>query len=46
MKQLRLGLDLGTSSVGWALLDENNKIIKKNGHSFLEFVCLMKEKQH
>lgn len=34
MKQLRLGLDLGTSSVGWALLDENNKIIKKNGHSF------------
>lgn len=34
MKLLRLGLDIGTNSIGWALVDENNKIIKKNGHSF------------
>lgn len=34
MKKMRLGLDIGTNSIGWALLDENNKIIKKNGHSF------------
>lgn len=34
MKKLRLGLDIGTNSVGYALLDENNKIIKKNGHAF------------
>lgn len=34
MKKLRLGLDIGTNSVGYALLDENNKIIKKNDHAF------------
>lgn len=33
-KKLRLGLDIGTNSVGYALLDENNKLIKKNGHTF------------
>lgn len=33
-KELRLGLDLGTNSVGWALLDENNRLIKKNGFTF------------
>ncbi len=33
-KELRLGLDLGTDSVGWALLDENNHLIKKNGFTF------------
>ena len=33
-KKLRLGLDIGTNSVGYALLDENNKLIKKNGHAF------------
>lgn len=34
LKKLRLGLDIGTNSVGYALLDENNKLIKKNGHTF------------
>lgn len=34
MKKLRLGLDIGTSSVGYALVDENNNIIKKNKHAF------------
>lgn len=29
LKKLRLGLDIGTNSVGYALLDENNKLIKK-----------------
>lgn len=33
-KKLRLGLDIGTNSVGYALLDDNNKLIKKNGHTF------------
>lgn len=33
-KKLRLGLDIGTNSVGYALLDENNKLVKKNGHTF------------
>ncbi len=33
-KKLRLGLDIGTNSVGYALLDDNNKIVRKNGHSF------------
>ncbi len=32
--QLNLGLDIGTNSVGWALLDENNNLIKKNGFTF------------
>lgn len=34
LKKLRLGLDIGTNSIGWALLDENNKLIKKNKHTF------------
>lgn len=34
LKKLRLGLDIGTNSIGWALLDENNKLVKKNGHTF------------
>lgn len=34
MKELNLGLDLGTNSVGWALVDENGDIVKKNGFRF------------
>ena len=26
-----IGLDIGTNSVGWAVVDENNQIVKKNG---------------
>lgn len=33
MEKYALGLDIGTNSVGWALVDENNDIIKKNGKS-------------
>lgn len=33
-KKLRLGLDIGTNSLGWALLDENNNIVKKNSFAF------------
>lgn len=33
-KKLKLGLDIGTNSVGWALLDENNNIVKKNSFAF------------
>lgn len=33
-EKLKLGLDLGTNSVGWALLDENNRLVKKNGFTF------------
>lgn len=33
MKKINLGLDIGTDSVGWAVVDENNQIIKKNGYS-------------
>lgn len=33
-EKLKLGLDLGTDSVGWALLDQNNQLIKKNGFTF------------
>lgn len=29
--KLRLGLDIGTNSVGWSVVDENNELIKKNG---------------
>ena len=29
-----LGLDLGTNSVGWAVVDENNQLVKKNGYTF------------
>lgn len=32
--KLKLGLDLGTNSVGWALLNENNQLVKKNGFTF------------
>ena len=32
--ELKLGLDLGTNSVGWALLDQDNKLVKKNGFTF------------
>ena len=34
IKKFKLGLDIGTNSVGYALLDENNKVVRKNGHSF------------
>ena len=30
-KKYNIGLDLGTSSVGWCVTDENNNILKKNG---------------
>lgn len=29
-----LGLDIGTNSIGWALLDENFKLVRKNGFTF------------
>lgn len=32
--QLNLGLDIGTNSVGYALLDQNNQLVKKNGFTF------------
>lgn len=32
-KKYLLGLDLGTSSVGWCLVDENNDVIHKGGKS-------------
>lgn len=31
MKKYSLGLDIGTNSVGWAVVDENNNVVKKNG---------------
>jgi len=31
MKKYSIGLDLGTNSVGWAVVDEQNQIVKKNG---------------
>lgn len=31
MKKYTLGLDVGTNSIGWAVIDENNEIVKKNG---------------
>lgn len=31
IKKLRIGLDIGSNSVGWAVLDENNRLVKKNG---------------
>ncbi len=34
MKELNLGLDIGTNSIGWALVDENGEIVKKNGFRF------------
>lgn len=33
MSKYCLGLDVGTNSVGWALVDENNQIVRKNGFS-------------
>ncbi len=33
-KIYKLGLDIGTNSVGWALLDQNNNLVKKNGFTF------------
>lgn len=34
MKKYSLGLDIGTNSVGWALVDENNQLVKKNNFTF------------
>lgn len=31
MGKYNLGLDIGTNSVGWAVVDENNQIVKKGG---------------
>lgn len=31
VEKYSLGLDIGTNSVGWAVVDENNQIVKKNG---------------
>ena len=28
-----IGLDIGTNSIGWAVVDENNQLVKKNGHT-------------
>lgn len=33
MSEISLGLDIGTDSVGWAVVDENNEIVKKNGYA-------------
>ncbi|MCR4661801.1 MAG: type II CRISPR RNA-guided endonuclease Cas9 [Clostridia bacterium] len=30
LKQLKLGLDIGTNSIGWALLDQDNELVQKN----------------
>lgn len=30
-KKYSIGLDIGTNSVGWAVVDENNQLVKKNG---------------
>lgn len=30
-KKYKIGLDIGTNSVGWACVDENNDILQKNG---------------
>lgn len=34
MKKYSLGLDIGTNSVGWALVDEDNQLVKKNNFTF------------
>lgn len=31
MRKYSLGLDIGTNSVGWAVVDENSQLVKKNG---------------
>lgn len=31
MKKYSIGLDIGTNSVGWAVVDEKNELVKKNG---------------
>ena len=31
MGKYNLGLDIGTNSVGWAVVDENNQIVKNGG---------------
>lgn len=33
-KEYTLGLDIGTNSVGWAVLDQDNNLVKKFGHHF------------
>lgn len=33
MEKISIGLDIGTNSVGWAVVNEENKIVKKNGFS-------------
>lgn len=30
-EKLLLGLDIGSNSVGWSVVDENNQLVKKNG---------------
>ena len=32
-KKYSIGLDIGTNSVGWAVVDENNQLVKKNGQT-------------
>ena len=34
MSKYSLGLDIGTNSIGWAVVDENNQLVKKNGFTF------------
>ena len=43
-KKYALGLDVGTNSVGWAVVDETGEIVKKNGKS-LWGVRLFEESQ-
>ena len=31
MKNYSLGLDIGTNSIGWAVVDDDNQLVKKNG---------------
>ena len=33
MKKYSIGLDIGTNSVGWAVVDENCQLVKKNGYT-------------
>lgn len=39
-----IGVDIGTNSVGWAVIDENGNLLKKGKHHYGDHVYLIKLK--
>lgn len=40
-----IGLDIGTSSIGWSVVDDQSKLVSEEVNMVMGFVYTMKDKQ-